>query len=368
MHFSQITFHKDHNKDFYKTLQTRVKQHFKDNNRSKFGDYRMVLKTIFMLSLYLVPFVIMLFFTESKLLAFVCWLIMGVGMAGIGLSVMHDANHGAYSKHKIVNQIVSNVLVLMGGSDENWRIQHNVLHHTYTNVTGVDEDLNPGKILRFSPHEARLKHHKFQHFYAWFLYGLMTLLWCTVKDYRQARRYQKMDLTKTQNISYTQHVIKIILGKIFYYAVFLTLPLLYSPLPWWLTIIGFLCMHFIFGVFLAMIFQPAHVVPTSVYPIPSESGNISADWAVNQLLNTSNFAQKSKSFSWFVGGLNFQVEHHLFPSICHIHYADLSVIVKETAKEFNLPYHSEKTFFNALHSHTLMLKNLGRYDLAPAIH
>ena len=127
-------------------------------------------------------------------------------------------------------------------------------------------------------------------------------------------------------------------------------------------------MHFICGAILGAIFQPAHVIPTSNYPVPDESGNIEADWAVNQLYNTANFAPGARLFSWYVGGLNYQVEHHLFPNICHIHYRKISKIVEETAKEFNLPYYSQKTFGKALSLHTEMLYNLGHYDKAPALH
>lgn len=368
MKIKNISFSKSHNIDFYKTLQQRVREYFKENEKSKYADYNMVLKTIFMVSLYTVPFILMMTVFESSLMIFLMWILMGLGMAGVGLSVMHDANHGAYSKSKTVNKGLGLLIAILGGSDVNWRIQHNVLHHTYTNVTGMDEDINPGKVMRFSPHAERLKLHKFQHVYAWFFYGLMTLMWCTVKDYRQAIRYNQMDLMKTQNITFRRLLFDIIVTKLLYFGVFLVLPIIFLPTPWWGTILSFLLMHFIAGLVLAMIFQPAHVVPTSNYPMPNESGDIEADWAVNQLFNTANFAPKARVFSWYVGGLNFQIEHHLFPNICHVHYRKLAEIVRETAAEYNLPYFSQKTFYGALKEHTKMLRDLGRYDIAPAIH
>lgn len=368
MSIPNITFSKSHNVDFYKTLQQRVREYFKENNKSRFANFNMVLKTIFMISLYAVPFILMLTVIENPWISFAMWILMGLGMAGIGLSVMHDANHGAYSKNKNVNKLVASVMLILGGSSVNWKIQHNVLHHTYTNIEGMDEDINPGKVMRFSPHAQRLPMHKYQHFYAWFFYGLMTLMWCTVKDYKQAFRYKRMDLTKTQDITFGRLLTEIILSKVLYFSVFLVLPLILASTPWWGTVLGFLVMHYICGLILAMIFQPAHVVPTSNYMLPDESGNIQADWAVNQLFNTSNFAPKAKIFSWYVGGLNYQVEHHLFPNICHVHYEKLAKIVKETAEEYNLPYFSQKTFWGALREHTIMLRDLGNKDFAPAIH
>jgi linoleoyl-CoA desaturase len=368
MSIPNITFSKSHNVDFYKTLQQRVREYFKENNKSRFANPNMVIKTIFMISLYAVPFILMLTVIDNPWISFAMWILMGLGMAGIGLSVMHDANHGAYSKNKNVNKLVASVMLVLGGSSVNWKIQHNVLHHTYTNIDGMDEDINPGKVMRFSPHAERLPMHKYQHFYAWFFYGLMTLMWCTVKDYKQAFRYKRLDLTKTQDITFGRLLTEIILSKVLYFSVFLVLPFILASTPWWGTLLGFLTMHYICGLILAMIFQPAHVVPSSNYLLPDDSGNVQADWAVNQLFNTMNFAPKAKLFSWYVGGLNYQVEHHLFPNICHIHYDKLAKIVKETAEEYNLPYFSQKTFWGALREHTIMLRDLGNKDYAPAIH
>jgi linoleoyl-CoA desaturase len=368
MSIKNITFSKSHNIDFYKTLQGRVNNYFKENDRSRYANTNMVVKTIFMVALYTVPFVLMMTVFENPALIFMCWVLMGFGMAGIGLSVMHDANHGAYSKNKTVNKLLGMLIYFLGGSDVNWRIQHNVLHHTYTNVTGIDEDINPGKVMRFSPHEERLKLHKYQHMYAWFFYGLMTLMWCTVKDYRQAFRYEKMDLMKTQGITFGRLLVEIFLSKLLYFGIFLVLPLIFLPSAWWVTSLSFLLMHFITGLILAMIFQPAHVVPSSNYLLPNDSGDIEADWAVNQLFNTANFAPKARVLSWYCGGLNYQIEHHLFPNICHVHYKKIANIVKDTAEEYNLPYISQKTFADALREHTRMLRDLGNKDFAPAIH
>lgn len=362
-----VKFAKDHNEEFYKVLKQRVANYFKSSNITRHGNTSMVIKTIVMISLYLVPFS-MLFVFENSLLLFLMWVIMGFGMAGIGLSIMHDANHGAYSKNQTVNKVVGYIITLIGGHDVNWRIQHNVLHHTYTNVSGMDEDINPGKTMRFSPHEPRLAAHKYQHIYAWFLYGMMTVLWSTTKDFKQITRYSKMDLLKTQNVSFATSLTILIVSKVVYFIVTLGLPMYFSALPIWGTFLSFFFMHFICGVILGAIFQPAHVIPTSNYPVPDESGNIEADWAVNQLYNTANFAPGARLFSWYVGGLNYQVEHHLFPNICHVHYRKISEIVRETAMEYNLPYYSQKTFGKALKLHTEMLYNLGHYDEAPGLH
>lgn len=362
MDISAVRYSKDRNSEFYKELKKRVNSYFKSNNISKYGNVNMVLKTIFMVSLYFVPLLLIVTFVTNAWLAILLWIVAGFGMAGIGLSIMHDANHGAYSKYNFVNKAMGFLINFVGGNGLNWRIQHNVLHHTYPNVDGVDEDIDVDGLMRFSPNQKREKFHKYQHLYAWFLYGLLTINWFFIKDYKQLTRYKNMGLLETQNITYASALWTIILTKILYAFLFIVLPLWFAPTAWYVTLIGFVAMHFVAGFLLSIIFQSAHVLPSSDFPIPDESGNIETDWAVNQLYNTANFASQAKLFSWFVGGLNFQVEHHLFPNICHVHYKDISKIVKETAIEYNLPYYNYTTFFSAIKDHAKLLKKLGNQD------
>jgi len=366
MGLKQITYSNTEHKDFYKVLRKRVNAYFKDNNKTRYADTNMVLKTIFMLSLYLVPFILMLTIVTNTWLVMLMWVLMGFGTAGVGLSIMHDANHQAYSKNKWVNKIIGKLTNAVGGSDANWRIQHNVLHHTYTNVDQIDEDIDTGVLMRFSPNQKRLKGHRFQHIYAWPLYGMMTLMWCTTKDYSQFARYKKMGLIKTQGISPALMLFTIIISKVLYLGTLITLPILFTPVAWWVSILGFILMHFIAGMTLALIFQPAHVLPRSDFPVPDKSGNVETDWAVSQLKTTANFAPKARLFSWYVGGLNYQIEHHLFPNICHVHYRKISSIVRETALEYGIPYYSYKTFRGAIADHAKLLYRLGQNDVLPA--
>lgn len=363
--FSSVSFSKDHNVEFYKVLKQRVRTYFKDNEMSRFGNRTMYIKTICLLTLYLTPYFVLLFTGYSNAVQLFLWVLMGVGMAGVGLSVMHDANHGAYSKNDKMNKWMGYVIILIGGNDVNWRIQHNLLHHTYTNVTDIDEDIEIGNLMRFSPHKPRLKGHKFQHLYAWFFYSLMTMKWFTTKDFAQIKRYKAMDLLTTQNVTYKQMLWAIIGSKLLYMSLFILVPIVFFSAPIWVSILGFIFMQMTAGFILSAIFQPAHVIPSSTYPMPNDSGDIEADWAVSQLYNTANFSPKSYLFSWYVGGLNYQVEHHLFPNVCHVHYRELSKIVKATAEEFQLPYYCHGSFVNALKEHAKMLYCLGNFDQVP---
>jgi linoleoyl-CoA desaturase len=350
------------NKEFFSELKKRIDSYFKDNQISKNGNLNMIIKTIFMFSAYLVPYFLLLFNVfESKLIWYFLSIIMGFAMAGLGLCVMHDANHGSLSKNTRVNKFIGYVsLNLLGGYSLNWRIQHNVIHHTFTNVHGHDEDIDPPAFMRFEPHAERKALHKLQFIYAWILYGLMTLMWSTTKDFQQLTRYNKKGLLKGANTTFERELPLLILSKIGYFA-YMLLPLFLIPnlsiLEW---ILGFLTMHYFAGLVLAMIFQPAHVVEVTEFPLPDDKGSIENHWAEHQLRTTMNFATKDPVFTWLVGGLNYQVEHHLFPTICHVHYPQISKIVEQTAKDFNLPYKNEKTFAGALWSHEIMLWKLGR--------
>lgn len=313
-----------------------------------------------MFSLYFVPYALILggVVTSSWLLIPMV-VIMSFGLAGIGLSVMHDANHGAYSKKMWLNETIGYSLNLVGANAFNWKMQHNVLHHTYTNVHEEDEDISPRGVLRLTPHTKWKYLHRYQHFYAWFLYGLMTIAWMVIKDFGRLIKYQRNGLAKKHKANITKEWIILIGTKLTYIGYIFVLPLLFTSLAWWQIIVGILIMHYIAGFMLAIIFQPAHVIDGTEFPLPDESNALENNWAVHQLLTTTNFGNKSRWFSWYVGGLNFQIEHHLFPNVCHVHYRKISHIVKETAQEFGLPYKSAKTFLGALRGHAKLLKQLG---------
>lgn len=355
-----IRFNTKDRPDFHKVLRKRVNKHFKDNNISKYANSAMVFKTVFMVSLYLIPFILMLtLFQNSNLGVLLMFFLMSLGMSGIGLSVMHDANHGAYSKNQKVNKWIGYLLILLGGSDLNWRIQHNVLHHTYTNIEDYDEDIET-QVFRMSPTQEHKPLHRFQAYYATFFYALMTFYWLVSKDVEGAFRYNKKDLLKGQGFTLKSALISIILQKIVYISVFIVLPILVLNVSTGLVIGGFLMMHAISGIILAYVFQPAHVIEETDFYVPDENLSVESNWAIHQLRTTSDFAQNSKLFSWYVGGLNYQVEHHLFPNICHVHYKDIAGIVKETAEEYGVPYHSHPTFYAALKSHFSILNRLGK--------
>lgn len=356
-----IKFNNNVRKEFSKVLNVRVNAYFKNHNEGRYANAEMILKSVCMFTLYFLPYAFILsgLFTAGWVF-FLLQLVMGIGLAGIGLSVMHDANHGAYSRNRLVNRIISYSLNLVGANATSWKIQHNVKHHTYTNITDHDEDISPkGGIIRLSPNSGKKKIYKFQYIYAWFAYGLMTISWMVIKDVKQLIGYTRNGMLAKQ-----QPVVKawtwMITTKIFYFTYILVIPMLFSPFSWWMVLLGWIAMHYIAGVILAIIFQPAHVIEGNEFPLPDEKHLVNENWTIHQMKTTCNFAQSNKLLSWYAGGLNYQIEHHLFPNVCHVHYRKIAKIVRETANEFNVPYNSYKTFWSALVSHGKMLYSLGR--------
>ena len=349
--------------DFSKTLKERVDAYFKENGLSRQGDWRMYAKTVLMLGLFFTPWAFIAFGgTGGGWQFWVAEIVMGFGLAGIGLNVMHDANHGSFSKHKWVNQTVSYVLDLVGGSSALWRIQHNVLHHSFTNIEGLDEDIDTPGILRFTPNRPLKKIHKLQFIYAWGFYSIMTLFWMTAKDWLALARYRKKGLVKSSGSSVGQLTRDLIISKLLYFGYIMVLPALFSGLPFWKIIVGWMVMHAVTGLILASIFQPAHVLEDLQFAQGEKGASMEDDTLSHQLKSTANFGTRSRLFTWMCGGLNHQIEHHLFPQVCHIHFSDLAPIVRKTAEEFGLPYRSSTTFAGALALHTKMLWKLGREE------
>ncbi|PSL43830.1 linoleoyl-CoA desaturase [Chitinophaga niastensis] len=353
---------------FIEAVTSKVKAYFETNDISPYANTGMWVKTIVMLLLYFVPYIFIVtgFGANNIWLFFGLWFLMGWGMIGLGTSVMHDANHGTYSPNKKVNTTIGYILEIIGGYTVTWKIQHNVLHHTYTNIAGLDDDINSIVLLRLSPRQPWHWFHRYQYIYTWFFYMIMTLFWMTAKDYLQVVRYKHHDLLIKQKVSLKQAIFHITLYKLFYYGYVLVLPLLFSGQPWYYVLTGFFIMHFIAGLFLSSVFQPSHIMEASAFSLPvtiDGTKHMEDSWAIHELANTTNFAPNNRMLSWFIGGLNFQIEHHLFTGVCHVHYKKIAPIVKATTAAFKLPYHEQPTFFRALLEHGRMLKKLGKKSL-----
>lgn len=353
-------FSRSVNPGFSRTLRSKVNAYFKTENKSRNANTGMVVKTVVMIALFFVPLILLSSGSVTSVwLLFLLYILSGLGMAGVGMGVMHDAIHGSYSKNQKINKLLGYTFNLIGANATIWRIQHNILHHTYTNIDQADDDINMPFFLRFSPHAKHYWLHRFQHIYVWFFYGMSTIFWITSKDFARLVRYRKMGFLDKKN-EYKKALVSMTAWKLLYYTYALVLPMIMVPLSWWIILLAFMGMHIVTGLLVSVVFQIAHIMPANDFPLPDKDGMMEDDWYGHQFITTSNFSPNSKILFWLIGGLNYQVEHHVLPDVCHVHYKNLSDIVAETAREFGMPYHVKKSLFHALVDHIKMLRLLGR--------
>ena len=351
-------------KEFAREVRKRVKDYFKDNNLTVHGNYKMYLKMVIMIGLYVTPFILVLTTGISAWAALGMGIIMGIGEAGIGMSVMHDGAHGSFSSKPWVNRLFSSTMYLLGSNTLNWKIQHNVGHHSFTNIYEHDDDIATKAVVRLSEHSPLKKFNRFQHIYAFPLYGLMTFL-KFFGEIPTLLKYKKRGLIEEQKANATLEVIKLVITKVIYLGIMFGLPLFFTSFSFWQILIGFVSLHLVAGIIMTTVFQMAHIVEGTAQPLPDESQLIHKDWMVHELETTSDFGRKNGILSWYIGGLDFQIEHHLFQNICHIHYPAIAPIVQATAEKYGFKYNLKPTIFHALASHFRRLKELGRLEPIP---
>ena len=342
--------------DFYETVRHRVNVYFLDNGISRTGDRRMFLKTGLITAWLAASYALLVFFSSSLIMAVLTAFALAQGLALVGFNIAHDGAHGSYSGNKKVNWLMGLTLDLIGGSQMLWQQKHNILHHTYTNIDEVDDDLQMHGLLRISPNQKRRPWHRFQHLYAFPVYGLLTLSLVTFSDFQKffSGRIGGYKLRKPT----PSETVLFFFTKVFYFGYTLALPLFFHPLLH--VLIAFLAVHLVLGFTLSLVFQMAHTVEGTAFPRPDPgTALIRNEWAIHEVETTANFAPQNRLAAWCLGGLNFQIEHHLFPRVCHVHYPAISRIVRETCREFSIAYVSYPTLRSTVAGHYRFLKRLG---------
>lgn len=344
--------------EFQKVLHTRVDSFLKDKHLKPTASISLIVKAGVMFAAYLGPFALIMLLPMPAWAALILWAFMGLGMAGIGMNVMHDALHGSWSKKQWLNRVMGDSIYLLCGNPFTWKVQHNYLHHTYTNIKGLDEDVEVRGLMRLHKEDEWKPFHKHQHLYGPILYSLLTLNWALTKDFTQMRRYWKKGLLKRFGQELSGQMTKLVIGKVVYFGMFLVLPMVFSPQAWFISLLGWVLMHFVGGFVLSAVFQLAHVVEDAEQ-FGWEGEDLETNWMEHQLRTTCNFSMNGKLVTWCTGGLNYQIEHHLFPYISHAHYPAISGIVRDTAHEYGLPYYGEQGMWKALGNHFRTLRHLG---------
>jgi len=343
---------------FFPALKKEVEAYFIQNNIKKTGNWFLYTKTLILILSAIALYSVLLFVPLSNLVAIVLCVVLGANLAFIGFDVMHDACHGSYSSKKWVNNLLGLTLNALGGNEFFWKQKHNIIHHTYTNVDGLDDDIAKSPMIRQCSTQKWVPAHKIQHIYLPFLYMLSSIFWVFIQDpvkYASKKVYR----TPLPKMNRKEHIIFWV-SKILYVTMYMVVPIiLLGWLPW---LIGFLCMHAAMGFTLSIVFQLAHVVEETEFSYVGIDDHVVVEneWAIHQIKTTANFSPNSAVLSWFLGGLNYQIEHHLFPRISHIHYPAISKIVQRHCQEHGIPYQCNPTLLSAVNSHFSFIKELGK--------
>lgn len=348
---------------FHADLRRRVSAFFQERGVSESGNWRLWLKTATILGWFAASYLLLVFvelnWWQGGLLA----VSLGMAVAGIGFAIQHDANHGSYAKSKAANRTMSLTLDLLGASSHVWRWKHNVFHHTYTNIDGSDSDLDIGAMGRLSPHQKRRWFHRFQHIYLWGLYGLIGPKWQFIDDFQNvaAAKIGKHKFPRGTRGPLTEMFV----AKVFFVAWAFVLPSFFHPI--WVVVLFYVISSLVSGIVLSVVFQLAHCVENAEFPEASDGAKRMPDcWAVHQVRTTVDFAQGNPFLTWYLGGLNYQVEHHLFPRVSHIHYPSIAPIVEQTCRDHGVPYSVNRGFLQAVGSHFRWLRRMGRGEPAAA--
>lgn len=340
-------------------LKKRVQQYFDEQGIKSTGTPKLFTKAIVMIMAFVVVYIQLLVWTPVWYLAILEAMILGGLIAGIGFNVMHDGSHGSFSTNRWMNRIAASSMSMLGANHFMWNMKHNMIHHSFTNIDGVDDDIEIGVLMRMAPTQKRLKMHKFQHFYFWFLYMQLYIFWIFFTDY-QKYFSKKIGTVPLKKMAFKDHF-EFWIVKVYHAAFFIVIPIYaLGWLPW---LVGFIVMSMVAGFILSIVFQLAHTVEHTEFPVADiASHQMPDEFAAHQIKTTANFATRNKLVSWLVGGLNFQIEHHLFPKISHVHYPAISNIVKAVCAEYQLQYIEYPTMRRAVVAHVRFLRDLGKAD------
>jgi linoleoyl-CoA desaturase len=341
---------------FQQEIQARVEEHLAALGRGRVGAARLYVKTA-VLFLWAGLSYAGLVALEPGWQAFPLAVSLGLALAALGFNVGHDGNHGAGSSSKAMNRLLGAAFDLLGASSYVWRFKHNVLHHSYPNVDGLDDDIDLGALCRMSRHQPHRAYHRLQHFYLWPLYALIIPKWQLYDDFATLVRGRIGDTPLARPRG--GDLALFVAGKLAFFSWALVLPALVHSLP--AVLLFYFITSGVQGITLSLVFQLAHSNDeTESFSVAETGAAVGQEWAIHQVETTANFARRNRLLTWYVGGLNHQIEHHLFPRISHVHLPAIAATVEEVCRKHGVRYRVHPTLGGAIVSHYRWLRDLGR--------
>jgi linoleoyl-CoA desaturase len=351
---SQLKF--DNDSAFQVALRRRVEEYFRTTGRRQRDCWQMYLKTAILLVGFAGSYLLLVLVAQTWWQGLLLAILLGLSAAGIGFNIEHDGSHQAYSNSPWINTLMARSLELIGGSSYLWRWKHVVMHHTYVNITGLDTDIDLGILARLTPHQKRLPFHRWQHLYLWPLYGLLAIKWQLLDDFRKLFRGRISNQPFPRPRGW--ELVVLVAGKTIFFTLAFGIPLLLHSVG--VVLLYYVVAGLVTGTVLSVVFQVAHCVEEAEFPLPRpRTWRIDHAWAVHQAETTVDFARHSRLVAWLVGGLNFQIEHHLFPRISHVNYPAISTLVEETCRDFGIRYREFTSFRAGMASHFRWLRQMG---------
>jgi linoleoyl-CoA desaturase len=341
---------------FQAELRRRVDEHFRNTGRSKRGGWRMYLKTAIVLAWFTASYVLLVFVASTVWEGLVLAILLGLATAGIGINIQHDAGHRSYAERGWVNRLMAMTMDFIGGSSYVWYWKHTVIHHRYVNITGYDNDIDLHRLGRFSPHMPWRWYYRWQRFYLWPLYCFEAAKLQLLDDflYILTGRLGQHRIPRPRG----RELVIFIAGKVVFFAWALAIPMLFHPVG--VVLFYYLVASLVLGLAMVLVFVMPHASGSVDFPLPKpDTGRIENPWAVHQATVTLDFARRNRVLTWFLGGLNYHKEHHLFPLICHVNYPAMSKVVEEACRDFGIPYKEHASFVSGLAAHYRWLRRMG---------
>jgi linoleoyl-CoA desaturase len=349
---------------FIQETRREVEQYLARGSTRVKGAVMLYAKAPIALALTAVSWSVLIFAHPGAIVIGLCLLGLVVGATLTAFCVQHDANHGAYFKKRRWNHLVGwSTDSLLGFSSYAWRVKHNVAHHTYTNVDGFDDDATQVPLARFAPSQKGRPWYRFQQYYIWPMYTLMGLRWQTLGDLAAFRRGSVGESALRRPKGW--NLVGIFAGKAFFITWAFVIPMLVYP--WWGVLAAYVGFAMITSLIMATTFQLAHCVEEASFASADELRAERRIWAVHEVETTVDFCPSNPVLTWMLGGLNFQIEHHLFPKVPHTHYPKIAEIVRRNCAKHGVRYSSHSSLGRALRSHFLHLRTMGRLGLPPEI-
>ncbi len=341
---------------FYNELKGRVDAYFQEQQAKTTGNGRLYRKAAIISFCFVAIYATLIFIYLPAFLSLVLCILLGITVAGIGFNVMHDGGHKSFSQSKTWNALAANSLDFLGASSFMWKTKHNLVHHTYTNIDGIDDDMNVMPWLRLTTNQKKYPHHRFQHYYFIIFYSFLYFVWVGILDFLKYFS-KKVGPFPIASMKWKDQII-FWGSKFCFLFVFVLLPLYEKGIKSYA--IGFSIFMATTGIIISLVFQLAHIVDEAEFPkMKPNVQQMQDEWAVHQIKTTANFSTQNSWITWYIGGLNFQIEHHLFPRISHVHYPEISKIVKDTSQHFGIRYQEYPTLFAAIAAHVKILKRMG---------